>query len=63
MTTPKSSDHVLGYFTATTPSSSRFISKITRDMSRTLDRLIWIFVYVLAAQTSAGQAGPKFEKV
>ena len=25
--------------------------------------LIWIFVYVLAAQTSAGQAGPKFKIV
>ena len=22
--------------------------------------IIWLFVYVLAAQTSAGQAGPKF---
>ena len=27
------------------------------------DGLIWIFVYVLAAQTSAGQAGPKFKTV
>ena len=24
--------------------------------------LIWIFVYILAAQTSAGQTGPKFKK-
>ena len=26
------------------------------------DKLIWIFVYILAAQTSAGQTGPKFKK-
>ena len=25
--------------------------------------LFWTFVYVLAAQTSAGQAGPKFKAV
>ena len=60
MTTPNSSDHVSGYFTTTTPSS---FSKITRDMSRTLGRLIWIFVYVLDAQTSAGQVGPKYKTV
>ena len=60
MTTPNSSDHVSGYFTTTTPSS---FSKITRDMSQTLGRLIWIFVYVLDAQTSAGQVGPRFKRV
>ena len=25
--------------------------------------LFWIFVYILAAQISAGQAGPEFKKV
>ena len=58
------------FFRAGTTSSRRICLKVyvisypkLNHMFAGFGWLFWIFVYILAAQISAGQAGPEFKKV